>query len=71
MKLISAHTNKPNHSGCMYINPDHIIYMHECFDDEDDIHPAKITIKLSDGSIIEKIISWSEVDFTQRGENVI
>ena len=68
MKLIFAHKDKPNHTECMYINPAHIMYMHECYSDKTGEPMAKTIIKLSDGSLIENIISWEEVDFKQRGK---
>ena len=68
MKLLYAHTDKPKHSECIYINPAHIMYMHECYSDKTGEPMAKTKIRLSDGSVIENIISWEEVDFKQRGK---
>ena len=68
MKLISAHKDTPDHTECIFINPDHIMYMHECFDENTKKYTGKTIIKLSDGSVIEDVISWEEVDFKQRGK---
>ena len=61
-----------------YINPNHVISMDEEADnsslpilkDGEVVQPTKTTFNMSDGSIINDIIGWEEVDFKQRGEKV-
>jgi len=72
MKLISAHIydkigrkggSTDFKSSKIIINPNHIIKIDDKIPSEMDNYEYKMTFCMSDGSTIENIYSWIEVDF--------